>query len=60
MGKKNDVTLGKIEEMIKNNITPVIPSYIDYPSNKNWKKIRNLSITLEDMWDEIYLKLSKN
>ena len=54
MGKKNDVTLGKIEEMIKNNITPVIPSYIDYPSNKNWKKIRNLSITLEDMWNDIY------
>ncbi len=57
--KYKDVSLGKITKMRKNNISFVMPDYIYYPKKKNWKEIRNQSITLEDMWNEVYLILSK-
>ena len=56
---KNDISLGKIEEMKNNNITLVIPAGVNHPFCTDWEKIRNQSITLEDMWKEIYLILSK-
>ena len=45
--------------MRNNGCSFVMPDYIYYPKKKHWKDIRNQSITLEEMWKEIYLILSK-
>jgi hypothetical protein len=57
--KEKDISIGKITEMRNNGCSFVMPDYIYYPKKKHWKDIRNQSITLEEMWKEIYLILSK-
>lgn len=53
-GVKGDITLSKVNDAEECGIKFVIPGYVENSAQKHWTEIRNRTLTVENMWDEIY------
>lgn len=53
-GNKGDITLNKVNSAEEYGMKFVIPGYVENSTQKDWTEIRDRTLTVENMWDEIY------